>query len=157
MLGKIGAQRLLRLQILEYDELKMLPDENVLDMRDLQLARSKSFGAPYSHPLKPPIASSAPSAPFKIRRAPYGAFRDAAFADLIGVDNGFICSLLKYRYRKTPAVQDMQLKDITFLIWHCQNNWDWTLAAPWPKTPPEEVEMIGTIIRDLGHAVTLGY
>ena len=103
----MGAQRLLRLQILEYDELKMLPDENVPDVRDLQLARSKSFGAPYSHPLKPPIA---PSAPFKIRRAPYGAFRDAAFADLIGVDNGFICSLLKYRYRKTPAVQNMQLK-----------------------------------------------
>ena len=107
----------------EYDKLVMPQDEYFLDMRDLQLARNDSFfGAPYRHPLKPPIA---PSAPFELRRVPYGAFRDAAFADLIGVENGFICSLLKYRYRQTPAVQGMQLKDITLLIWHCQNNWDW--------------------------------
>ena len=123
MLGRTGAQHLMRLQMAEYDELVMPQDEYFLDMRDLQLARSKSFfGAAYSHPLKLPIATSAP---FDLRKVPYGAFRDAAFADLIGVENGFICSLLKYRYKQTPAVQDMQLKDITFIIWHCQNNWDW--------------------------------
>ena len=132
----------------------MLEDENFLDLRDLQLSRSKLFQAPYSHPLKPPIA---PSAPFELRRIPYGAFRDAAFADLIGVDNGFICGLLKYRYKKTPAVQGMQLKDITVLIWHYQTNTHLKVAAPWPKTSPEQIDTIGRVIQDLGHAVTLRY
>lgn len=154
MLGRMGAQHLLCLQMAEYDKFGMFQDENSLDMRDLQLARSMLFKTPYSHPLKPPMA---PSAPFGLRGVPYGAFRDAAFADLIGVENGFICSLLKYRYRQTPAVQDMQLKHITFLIWHSQNCWDYTLGSPWPKTPLEQYNMIGRIICDLGHAVTLGY
>lgn len=151
--SKMRAQ-LLCAQISEYHEFGMPEDENLLDIRDLHLAGSKPFEAPYNHPLKLPIT---PSAPFVLRKVPYGAFRDVAFADLIGVDNGFICSLLKYRYKTTPAVQNLQLKDITLLIWHSQTNRDWKAAAPWPKTPAEQIEMIGRIIRDLGHAVTLGY
>ena len=154
MLGKIGAQHLLCLQIAEYDEFGRFQDESSLDMRDLQLARSKLFETSYSHPLKPPMA---PSAPFTRGGVPYRAFRDAAFADLIGVENGFICSLLKYRNKQAPAIQDMQLEHITSLIWHSQTCWDWTLMAPWPKTPLEQYNMIGRIILDLGHAVTLGY
>ena len=123
-------------------------------MRDLQIARRKLFEAPYSHPLKPPIA---PPAPFKLCKIPYGVFRDAAFADMVGVENGFICSLLKYRYKKTPAVQDIQLKDITVMIGYYQTNRHLKVAAAWPKTRPEQIDMIGKIIQDLGHAVTLGF
>lgn len=134
------AERLLCSQILEYHIFGILGDEYFLDMRDLQLARSKLFEAPYSHPLKPPIA---PPAPFELRRIPYGAFRDAVFADMMGVENGFICSLLKFRYKKTPAIQDIQLKDITVMIWHYQTNRHLKVAAAWPKTPPEQIDMIG--------------
>ena len=148
------AQLLLCAQISEYHSFGMPKDENILDLRDLQLAGSKSFDAPYSHPLKPSITLSAP---FELRRLPYGAFRDATFADLIGMDDGFICSLLKYRYRTTPAVQNMQFEDIDRLIWHSQTHRDWNAAAPWPKTPAEQIDMIGGMMRDLGHAVTLGY
>lgn len=152
--GNKLAQRLLWSQIVEYQIFGMPKDENVMDLRDLQLTRGKLFKAPYSHRLKPPIA---PSAPFELHKVPYGAIRDAAFADLTGVDNGFICSLLKYRYKKAPAIQGIKLKDITRLIWHCQTNANWKAAAPWPKTPQEQIEMIGRMVKDLSHAVTLGY
>lgn len=152
MLGSMQAQRILCSA--EYHDFEMPSDEEILDTMDLELAESESFGADYKHPLKPPIA---PSATFELRRVPYGAIRDAAFADLVGVDDGFMCSLLKYRYKKAPAIQDMQFKDISRLIWHCQTSKDWRAAAPWPKTPSEQIDMIGRIILDLGHAVTLGY
>ncbi|KAF6238553.1 hypothetical protein HO173_003058 [Letharia columbiana] len=126
----------------------MPKDESCLHVRDPQLARSTASGAPHSYPFKPSLA---PSAPFELSRVPYGTFRDAAFVDLFHVDTGFICSLLKYRHKTVPAVQDMQLEDMIILIWHCQTNKNWKAAAQLPKAPPER------IIQDLGNAVTLVY
>ncbi|CAF9920998.1 MAG: hypothetical protein ALECFALPRED_001687 [Alectoria fallacina] len=132
----------------------MAPERAVLDKMDLQLETKDSDQIPYMHPLKPPIE---PSAPFDMGKVPYGAFRDAAFANVVEVENGFIVSLLKYRYKEWPAIQGMQLTDTLRLIRFSQMTRDWEAVAPWPKTLPQYIEMIDRIIEDLREAVARGY
>lgn len=136
------------------------PERALLDMQAQQLDPKKATKdldpvlAPYMHPLKPPIE---PSAPFDLGRVPHGALRDAAFANVVEVENGFIVSLLKYRYKKWPAIQGMQLTDTLRLIWFSQITREWEAVAPWPRTISEHIELIDRIIEDLREAVARGY
>ena len=54
------AQGLLLSQKSEFYRFEMPKDEQSLGRMDLQLGRDKSFGEPYSHPLKPSITPSPP-------------------------------------------------------------------------------------------------